>query len=199
MNKEVRKLVQSLTPIPGVEVTETGSGHLMVTRDGAFVTTLPSTPSDVRWRENALAQLRRAGITPGVRPPKSVPPPVRTVDLRAELKPIRDAKQIAQFAKFAQQLGEIRGLRIYKNTNSAESSIGEFVRGGNLSGWSARLIAAALVEWRRREPEQRVVERIAASLDMPAQEPDPASVKLVVDLSRLASKLAEFGIELEVR
>lgn len=198
MNKEVRQLVAQLDRIPDVAVQTAGSGHLVVTKGGAFVTTLPSTPSDVRWRDNALASLRRAGITPGVRQPKrSMPPKIRQMDARAELRGLISQRQLAEFARFAQQLGEIRGLRTFKNVNSAESSLGSVAHGGGMSAWGWVLLTAALVEWRRRQPEPEVVEQIARSVDVPIAE--QSGVKLVVDLDRLVAKLAEFGIDLEVK
>src|SRR5690349_18649652 len=68
MDKEVRKLVQSIQHIPGVEIEGTGNSHLIVKYNDRFVTTLPSTPSDSRWRDNTVATLRRHGITPGTKP-----------------------------------------------------------------------------------------------------------------------------------
>lgn len=208
MNKEVRKLVTSLQRIPDVEVTQGGSGHLLVTKGGEFVVTLSATPSDPRWRENALATLRRAGITPGVRPRKhQAPSKVRQVDVRAELVPIREARQIAEFARFAQQLGEIRGMRTFKTVASAESAIGTLLRDKEkgLAPWGWQLVMAALVEWRRRKPVPEA--QLPDMQELPgdvlprdvvmAQE--QTGVKLVIDLNGLTAKLAEFGITLEVR
>lgn len=197
MNKEVRQLVTSLERIPDVEVAQGGSGHLVVTKGGAFVVTLPSTPSDHRWKENALAQLRRAGITPGVRPRKrqAGPPKVRQMDVRAELQPIREKRQVAAFARFAQQLGEIRGMRTWASVASAETTIGVVARGGGMAAWGWELTMAALVEWRRRQQDPEPETHVAES--RPVEQ--SAGMKLVVDLGRLQAKLAEFGIELEVQ
>lgn len=197
MDKEVRKLVQSLVRIPDVEVAEGGTGHLLVTKGGKFVVSLSATPSDHRWRDNAIAQLRRAGITPGVKPKKqATPPKVRQMDVVAELQPVREARQLAQFARFAQQLGEIRGLRTFASVESAENTIGNVARGvSGMRPWGWQLVMAALVEWRRRKPEPEVAHAVEPR---PAQEQTPG-VRLVVDLGRLVAKLQEFGIELEVR
>lgn len=44
----------------GYVVRLTGSGHWEVrTEDGERVTTFPQTPSDRRWRQNALCNIRR--------------------------------------------------------------------------------------------------------------------------------------------
>lgn len=198
MNKEVRQLVTALERIEEVEIRDAGSGHLVVMKAGQFVTTLPSTPSDSRWKANTLATLRRAGITPATRPEKLSRPPktAKLETIRRELIHLRDKRQVAEFARFMQQLGEIRGLRIYSNINSAESSLGGVVReGASLSPWAHRLVSDALVEWRRRQsPEEQPVE----STPEPVQEL-VTGTRLVVNLSKLAAKLAEFGIEVEVR
>lgn len=204
MNKDVRKLVSSLERIPDVEVAQGGSGHLLVTKGGEFVVTLSATPSDPRWRENALATLRRAGITPGVRPRKhQVPSRVRQIDVRAELVPIREARQIAEFARFAQQLGEIRGMRTFKTVASAESAIGTLLRDREkgLAPWGWQLVMAALVEWRRRKPIDMLPQsapRGEVEIAKPEQ-PEQPGMKLVIDLGVLTAKLAEFGIDVEVR
>lgn len=197
MDKEVRKLVTQLQRIPDVGVEQGGSGHLLVSKGGAFVTTLPSTPSDHRWKDNALAQLRRVGITPGSRPRKrqAGPPKVKQMDVRAELQPIRAGRQVAAFARFAQQLGEIRGMRTWASVASAETTIGVVARGGGMAAWGWELTMAALVEWRRRLPEPQPETHVAES--RPVEQ--SAGMKLVVDLGRLQAKLAEFGIQLEVQ
>jgi len=199
MNKEVRKLVTSLKQIPDVEVSQANSGHLLVTKGGAFVVTLSATPSDHRWYDNALAQLRRAGITPGVRPKSfKKPSPIKVMDVRAELQPIRAKRQIAQFARFAQQLGEIRGMRTFKTVEAAETSIGGVAKHDDkgMSPWGWQLVMAALVEWRRRQPEPEPEVHAVEPRPEPVEQP---TTKLVVDLGQLTAKLAEFGVKLEVQ
>lgn len=206
MNRDVRKLVSSLERIDGVEVTTGGSGHLIVSKDGHFVVSLSATPSDVRWKDNALAQLRRAGITPGVRPPKKKtgPPKVKQMDVRAELQPIKEARLLPEFARFTQQLGEIRGLRTFASVNSAENSIRNVANNTmGLRSWGWELVMAALIEWRRRKPIEMLPQtapRGGVEIEAPPVEPqEQTGVKLVIDLDRLAAKLAEFGIDVEVR
>lgn len=47
----------------GCDVRRTSSGHLRITRDGRYVTTLACTLSDKRrGLRNAVAEARRAGI-----------------------------------------------------------------------------------------------------------------------------------------
>lgn len=46
----------------GFDVQRTKGRHYLIRKRGAFVTVLPSTPSDHRGRKNALAALRRAGF-----------------------------------------------------------------------------------------------------------------------------------------
>lgn len=60
MHKDVRQLCKRLRKM-GLEVGEDRS-HVAVRRQGRLLVTLPSTPSDCRWRQNAFADLRRAGV-----------------------------------------------------------------------------------------------------------------------------------------
>lgn len=211
MNKEVRSLITSLQNIEGVEVAQSaGGGHFLVMKEGSFVATLPASPSDRRWRQNTLAQLRKVGITPGVRPQKKRRPPqtMRPMDARAELVPIREKRQVSQFARFMQQLAEIRGLRPFGSVESAEQSVRRVIDGHGLRDWGWVLLSAALVEWRRRPDGFDSHEAVApvAEVTTPdvveeeAAETEVApGLHLVVDLSKLSARLAEFGIGLEVR
>ena len=61
MNKDVQRIVKA-AKAQGFTVTTTGKGHPMFHRDGKFVCTGPSTPSDHRSIPNLIAQLRRAGF-----------------------------------------------------------------------------------------------------------------------------------------
>lgn len=201
MDKEVRKLVSALERIDGVEVNTGGSGHLLVTKDGGFVVSLSSTPSDPRWKANALSILRKAGITPASRPEKLARPAkvLQSVDVVQRLKPIREARRTAEFARFTQQLGEVRGMRVFKTVDSAATTIANVANGKSASDWAMVLISAGLLEWQRwakqPEPEQAVeVASPVVTWEQPVSGP-----KLVVDLGRLVDKLAEFGITLEVQ
>lgn len=71
MNKDVKKFVQSLTIIDGVEARNS-SGHIKIFKDDKLVVTLPSTPGDRRWRDNAIRDLRAVGITPSTKLDKQV-------------------------------------------------------------------------------------------------------------------------------
>lgn len=61
MHKEVKQLIAQLEAVPGVSV-DMRPTHPKVTKDGKFVTALPTTPSKPSWYQNALAALRRGGI-----------------------------------------------------------------------------------------------------------------------------------------
>lgn len=63
MNKEVRKLTKELER-QGFEVRRAKSNHLKVYKDGRYIATMPSTPSDQRSLKNATALLRRHGFRP---------------------------------------------------------------------------------------------------------------------------------------
>lgn len=65
MRKEVKALIKRLERQGFDCADRTGNGHPIVrTTTGEFVTTLPSSPGDRRWRDNAIGQLRRAGYNP---------------------------------------------------------------------------------------------------------------------------------------
>ena len=59
-HKEVRDLIRRLRE-QGFEVVDKGVAHPKVYKDGQLLTTLPSTPSDVRSLKNAAGKLRRHG------------------------------------------------------------------------------------------------------------------------------------------
>jgi hypothetical protein len=59
-SKETRELVRKLKAL-GCEVRP-HKGHWKVYRDGEYVATVPSTPSDHRTMLNVRAQLRRIGL-----------------------------------------------------------------------------------------------------------------------------------------
>lgn len=61
MHKDLRKMVKALEK-QGFTVRQTKNNHYNVTRDGAYIVTLPGTPSDWRSMKNALAALRRGGF-----------------------------------------------------------------------------------------------------------------------------------------
>jgi len=198
MNKDVRILVSSLVDMAGVTVEPGGSGHLKVYRNGQFVTSMSSTPSDPRWRDNVLADLRRSGITPGVNTkPRKPYRPIPVPDLAAHFTGLRKRRQVAAFARFAQQLGEVRGLRIYSTADSAEGAIHAIGQGKtkNPAPWTVRLLSIAWREWARSQQTEAKLE---------ALEPEPlpvtasTSVKLVLDLTTLTETLAHLGIRLEV-
>ncbi len=207
MDKDVRKLITALERIDDVEVGIGGSGHYLVTKSGVFVTSLSATPSDPRWKDNALATLRRAGITPGVTTQKqSRPHKLMSLDeMATKLVPIRKARKTAEFSRFMQQLAEVRGLRAFASVDSATMAVASIANRKitQPTDWVMKLVSAGLEEWSRW---QKQAEKIALAVDMPPENigPEPVAlvspgVRLVLDLSRLAGKLAEFGIELEVQ
>lgn len=61
MNKEVSEFIHLLRKIPGVSVKTRGR-HPKIYLDGALVSTLPTSPSDHRWKLNSISELRQKGI-----------------------------------------------------------------------------------------------------------------------------------------
>ena len=61
MNKEVRDLAKQLK-LRGFQIKQTGAGHVQVLRNGSVVYGLPSSPSDHRWRMNAITDMKRLGL-----------------------------------------------------------------------------------------------------------------------------------------
>ena len=206
MDKEVKKLVAALTRIDGIDVRP-GGNHLKVYREDKFVTTLPVTPSDNRWKANAMADLRRQGITPATSPEK-LQRPTRTIpldELRSHLRGLRARREMAAFSRFAQQLGEVRGMRVYANLASAESSIGAIAaeKTDRPSDWSWRLLSQAWLEWSRKPKEEPHAEEPPVE-----QAPDPEQAVaevgnqtrvLVIDLDSVVELLGRLGIRAEVK
>ncbi|WP_332880961.1 hypothetical protein [Streptomyces sp. NBC_00564] len=60
-SKEIRQLIDEARR-QGFGVELRGNGHYKVSKDGVYVTTLPSTPSSSRAIPNARAALRRHGF-----------------------------------------------------------------------------------------------------------------------------------------
>ena len=61
--KEIRELIRELEH-QGWRVTQAGSGHFLAWPPDTEVrpVTIPSTPSDHRWKLNTMTALRRAGF-----------------------------------------------------------------------------------------------------------------------------------------
>jgi hypothetical protein len=69
--KDAKQLIRTIEHQPGVDVRQNGAGHYSVYKDDKFVTSISVSPSDHRWRDHAVADLRRAGITPSVKPQRA--------------------------------------------------------------------------------------------------------------------------------
>jgi hypothetical protein len=154
VNKDVKQLVRSIEHIEGVEVRNTGSGHLAIYRQGQFLVTLASTPGDRRWRENAMATLRQAGITPANGP---LGPPKRPVDIMTVAQLRQRVKELSNRSAFARFLIEDMprlqpALRTYKTHDSASASLNDLVHktNGGLSSWTHLLLDTAMREWDAR-------------------------------------------------
>lgn len=212
MDKEVRKLVQSIQDIPGVEISGNGGkNHLIFKYRDKFVTTLPSTPSDSRWRDNTVATLRRHCITPGTKP-RGNGPQVR------ELMPLEEVRRrlVAMLAErgatsgFARYLVEEvapnANLRSYASVESASASLKQIREGGEAADWTHALIDQGL-RWQDKlrsaagnGGESLAAQRIAEQHDL-LDEIEFSNRTLEpgfcvsVDLGVLNGFLATFGIE----
>ncbi|KAA9133771.1 hypothetical protein [Microbacterium caowuchunii] len=63
MKKELKKLVRELEA-QGFTCTVTGQGHVIVRKDGAWITVFSGTPSDGRSWKNSMGHAKRAGFRP---------------------------------------------------------------------------------------------------------------------------------------
>lgn len=213
MNKEVRKLINSISGIDGVEVVN-GGKHLRVLLHGKFVTILPTTPGDSRWKENAVAELRRQGITPSTdtrAKKESVVRPLMAVDeIRARVAAICETRASRYaFARFAMGVAEVSGFDPpYRNERSAAGSLALFIkREGSLRYKTRVVLDQAIRQWdrtnmgqyvqktfstsARAEPEAVVPQELTSS-------PEDAQIVLKVNLAQVSAFLGQFGIKMEV-
>lgn len=206
MDKDVRKFVQSIETIPGVEVLE-GTKHLRVWKDGRAITTIPKTPSDHRWRLNATAELRRAGITPSARPNGKLETVVELMpveEIRTRLAPL----DLSEFAKFVIAWQETSGLDGWANYQSAREGIKQ-IRGakGALRTRTHERLDGALRAWDRIESQKAKAEAAGNSHavfdetfeNVEVVEPTAGpAITLRIDQARLTELLASFGVQLVI-
>jgi len=219
MNKDVKQLVRSIDHIEGLEVRTSGAGHLAVYRNDKYVLTLPATPSDPRWRANALASLRQAGITPATQPAGPARRPVDLLTVGQLRQRIKALPSRAAFARFlTEEMPKLQpGLRTYKTSASAESSFSELLRKTNagLAEWTHLLLDTGLREWDARQeaeaqsngqdvvsekevPSEAELDKMIAEAkqEEEQQKEEPAEVPLEVSMeearrTQLQGKLAE--------
>lgn len=181
MNKDVKQLVRSIEHIEGVELRNTQNGHLAVYKNDKFITTIAMTPSDHHWRENTMAPLRRAGITPSVHPKG----PSRQMQNLLAVKEIkRRVKALPNRAEFARflvlDMPKLQPeLRTYKNVDSAASSLHEMTKAtssAGLRGWTHLLLDQAVREW-----EARLLAETASELSQNGQDANATEAELVVE------------------
>jgi hypothetical protein len=199
MNKEVRRFVARLNDVPGVEVTQ-GKTHLRVMKDGKMVGAIPKTPSDRRWQDNALSDLRRAGITPAsdVKGPPKIKPARDPEALRDSLKqlwsdPTRGEK--TRIAKFIQQYAEANGLRGYPSIDACLVSLSGFSTGKvhRPHEWVLFLLEQSLPHYHRVSRQVDLTEGGTETAPI-----TPSTIAVTVDLDTLVMALATIGITLEV-
>lgn len=212
MDKEVRKLIQSLTVIDGITVELNGS-HAKVYKDGKLAVVIPKTPSDHRWRENCLSDLRKNGITPGTKIDKALrySEGITMDEARVKLLAIKAEKKgtQAEFVRFLQdEVTPMLGLDGYKTFVSAEVSVAGFATGKQgLSEQKFVLVCEALRLWpaaQGRKAKQAALEpvevepvgivRDSVLIDRPF--PDEGTVRIELSLVRLNEILGGLGIQL---
>ena len=199
MNKEVRKFIARVNNVPGVEVTE-GKTHLRVMKDGRMVATLPKTPSDHRWMDNALRDLRRQGITPRAetKAPPTVKPPRDPESIRASLRHLWDTGvrgEKMQLARFVQQYGEANGLKTYASVEAAQVGLGSFA-----SGKIKKPAEHILFLLEHSLPHyHRVSKVVEEEVESPKVEDPNTIITLTIDLETVTELAARLGIRLEVK
>ena len=217
MDKEVRKFMQSIN-VPGVEFEE-GSKHIRVLLNGKLVTTLGRSPSDHRWKDNAISVLRKHGITPSVKGSGRVEtrPEMSLEELRVALNEILRAKQFMPFIRFA--VGEVDPLigerPAFKDANSAASSLRQFASGHvQQPSRPGFLLATESVRmWRAREASvskalaqtdsltqtdslAQIAQEVAESLrNGGGHTPD---VSIVLNLDALNAALGKIGVRISI-
>ena len=196
MDKDVRKLVQQLTVIPGVSVESGGGSHLKVFKRGKFVTTLPCSPSDSRWRSNTVATLRRHGLTPG----KKLDTEVRVKEgpganeVRAAVARITEGQgALTEFARFAEDVAKTVGVRPFKSVDSARVSVRRFISGGDLSDEKMVLVTEAARMWQQMKQSQARAHTPTVPSAKPP-EPDSRLLTVEIDLARLNEVLGPLGL-----
>ena len=67
MHKEVKELLRGIEHIEGVELRDSGKGHIVVSQNGKFVASISRTPSDTRWRAFSPTSASPAGESGSMR------------------------------------------------------------------------------------------------------------------------------------
>lgn len=211
MDKDVKKFADSLVSLPGVSL-EHGGKHLRVLLDGQLVSTIPTTPSDHRWRANTVAQLRAKGLTPpstdrkarkrtnaGAEAPVPWLRPEQVEGVRAELRHLVERRQIAAFARFLTESRQAAGRPpLFKDAASAAAALRASARGGGIREAVALGVREALPhfrEWQAQQEKARETER--RKVAPPAPPSAGRTVVVKVDLWRLNEFLAPLGIRVE--
>jgi hypothetical protein len=144
-----------------------GSGHYAVYKDDRFVTRFASTPSDHRWRENTMADLRRVGITPSNRPQKPAAEPKSLMSLDEITGRIKSyGIPRAQFARFiTDDLATLQPrLRNFGSLASAEQTLYRLAKnpGSNVEAWVHEILDAAVRAYDSMKVRKGIAEGLAA-------------------------------------
>jgi hypothetical protein len=199
VRKDVRNFVARLNAVPGVEVSQ-GKTHLRVLKDGRLVTTLPVTPSDHRWQQNALTVLRRNGITPRAeaKQPTQIKPPRSVESMREALRqhwsnPRRGAKM--DLARYIQQYAEANSLKAFASVDSANVGLGQFASGKTKkpAEWFIFLLEQALPHFPPWQGQDSAIEE-----EPVPQKVEGAKVTITIDLETIIELAAKIGVRLEI-
>lgn len=169
MHKEVKEVLRGIEHVKGVELRATSKGHIAVYFNEKLVSTISRTPSDSRWRQNVLSDLRRVGIFPnttksknGEKEPMITPMPIedirKAIDKMAEHRGAR-----AMFARFlVYDMPVLQpGIKTHASVAAAEQTIGQLMKNHGLSPEMHLLYSEALNVWDSLEAMKRRTEREA--------------------------------------
>lgn len=169
MHKDVKEVLRGIEHVKGVELRATSKGHIAVYFNEKLVSTISRTPSDSRWRQNVLSDLRRVGIFPnttkaknGEKEPMITPMPIedirKAIDKMAEHRGAR-----AMFARFlVYDMPVLQpGIKTHASVAAAEQTIGQLMKNHGLSPEMHLLYSEALNVWDSLEAMKRRTEREA--------------------------------------
>jgi hypothetical protein len=175
--KDAKQLIRTIEHQPGVEVRQNGAGHYSVYKDDKFVTSISVSPSDHRWRDHAIADLRRAGITPSVKPQRAHIEPKQLMPTHEIIARIKSLESQNAFARFCAE--DLQAVYPHDRTrNAIQVSLSEVSRGSKqLSPRYHELFDAAFRTWDKINGQQQKIEPVGPitpqSIDADKETPVP--------------------------
>jgi len=168
-------------------------------KDGKMVGTIPKTPSDRRWQDNALSDLRRAGVTPraDVKGPPNIKPARDPEALRESLKQLWSTAvrgEKSQIARFIQQYAEANGLKAYPTIDACLVSLSGFATGKvkRPHEWVLFLLEQSLPHYHR---VSRQVDLAEGGTEAAPRTPTVITIRIELDL--LVAALEQLGVAVD--